>query len=112
MSCCHPDRRASAASDVGSIRSSSGPTPELVTLPGGVFAMGSDDPWAYAEDGEGPVRAVHIDPFAIGVTAVTVAQFAEFVEHTEYRTDAETWGTHWYSSMRWGIPHTDSRESR
>lgn len=54
--------------------------------------MGADDAWAYAEDGEGPVRPVTVQPFAIGVTTVTTAEFAEFVAATGHVTDAERFG--------------------
>ncbi|WEV78028.1 formylglycine-generating enzyme family protein [Janibacter cremeus] len=65
----------------------------FIGLPGGEFRMGSDDPEAYPEDGEGPVRAVGVSPFAIGATTVTVAEFAAFVLETGYRTDAELHGS-------------------
>lgn len=64
----------------------------MVGLAGGKFLMGSEDPLAYPEDGEGPVREVNVAGFAIAATTVTVAQFAAFVESTGYRTDAETHG--------------------
>lgn len=64
----------------------------LVHLPGGTFDMGSEDPDAHQEDGEGPVRAVTVAPFGIAPTAVTVAQFATFVKRTGYRTTAERLG--------------------
>ena len=32
----------------------------LVTLPGGRFAMGSQDVFAYPDDGEGPVHEVEL----------------------------------------------------
>ena len=38
---------------------------ELVALDGGWFRMGSDDAYAYEEDGEGPVRSVRVAPFRI-----------------------------------------------
>ena len=65
----------------------------LVGLPAGTFQMGSEDPAAYPEDGEGPVRETTVGAFAIGATTVTVAAFASFVADTRYRTDAEAHGT-------------------
>ena len=65
----------------------------LVGLPAGTFRMGSEDPAAYPEDGEGPVRAASVEAFAIGATTVTVAEFAAFVADTGYRTDAEEHGS-------------------
>ncbi|WP_017612408.1 formylglycine-generating enzyme family protein [Nocardiopsis salina] len=64
----------------------------MVGLAGGPFLMGSTDRFAYPEDGEGPVREVHVAPFAIAPTTVTVAEFAAFVLDTGYRTDAEKHG--------------------
>ncbi|MCM1012771.1 MULTISPECIES: formylglycine-generating enzyme family protein [unclassified Brevibacterium] len=64
----------------------------LIGLPGGTFRMGSEDALAYPADGEGPVRAVAVDPFAIAATTVTVASFAAFVLATGHRTEAEVHG--------------------
>jgi formylglycine-generating enzyme len=54
--------------------------------------MGSEDPLAYLEDGEGPVRRVHVEPFALDPHCVTNAQFGAFVQATGYVTDAEKYG--------------------
>ena len=54
--------------------------------------MGSDDALAYESDGEGPVRAVRLDPFWIDMFPVTNADFARFVDATGYVTAAESAG--------------------
>ena len=59
-----------------------------IDLPGGTFLMGNEV-GAYPSDGEGPVRPVHLSPFAISSTAVTTTEFATFVDATGYRTLAE-----------------------
>lgn len=64
----------------------------LIGLAGGRFLMGSEDSWAYPEDGEGPVRWVDVAPFAMAATTVTAADFAVFVAETGHRTDAEAYG--------------------
>ncbi len=64
----------------------------MIAIPGGEFLMGGDDPDAFPADGEGPVRAVHVDGFHIDAKAVTNAQFATFVKATGYVTDAERFG--------------------
>jgi len=64
-------------------------TANLVPLDGGVFTMGSEDRWAYPEDGEGPVKEVEVSAFSIGAYAVTNADFSRFVAETGYVTDAE-----------------------
>lgn len=64
----------------------------LVALPGGEFLMGSTGPEANPHDGEGPVRPVRLRPFRMAARAVTNAEFAEFVNATGYRTEAERFG--------------------
>lgn len=65
---------------------------DLVTVEGGTFLMGSEAPYAWPEDGEGPVRSVTLAPFAISPTAVTNAEFARFVAATGHVTEAERYG--------------------
>jgi formylglycine-generating enzyme required for sulfatase activity len=57
----------------------------MVSIPGGEFAMGSND--FYPE--EGPVRMVSVDEFWIDEHPVTVAEFRRFVKDTGYVTLAE-----------------------
>ncbi|MGI8384909.1 formylglycine-generating enzyme family protein [Robertmurraya sp. P23] len=64
----------------------------LVVLPGGEFLMGTNDKEGFPADGEGPVRKVTINTFAIDRYAVTNKQFLEFVEDTQYVTEAERFG--------------------
>jgi sulfatase modifying factor 1 len=64
----------------------------MVRLPGGRFLMGTEDADAYAQDGEGPVHEVLIDPFWIDRYAVSNARFMAFVTATGYVTDAERFG--------------------
>ena len=61
----------------------------LVPLDGSLFAMGSEDRWAYPADGEGPVKEVRVSAFSIGAHAVSNAEYSRFVEETGYATDAE-----------------------
>ncbi|OON83028.1 serine/threonine protein phosphatase [Streptomyces tsukubensis] len=63
-----------------------------MSLPGGTFRMGGEDTDANPGDGEGPVRAVAVSPFAVDACAVTNARFAAFVEQTGYVTEAEKFG--------------------
>ncbi len=64
----------------------------LVLLPGGTFAMGGEDPDGFPADGEGPVRPVTLSAFRIDRYATSNRAFAEFVEATGHRTDAERYG--------------------
>lgn len=63
-----------------------------VRLPGGTFLMGTDDDEGYPSDGEGPIRAVTLSPFAIDTVTVSNARYAQFVEATGYVTETERIG--------------------
>jgi len=54
--------------------------------------MGSDDAYAYPDDGEGPARMTWVDPFEIAAHAVSNRQFQEFVDATGHVTSAERFG--------------------
>ncbi len=60
----------------------------MVRLAGGSFRMGTDDGFPY----EGPAHEVKLAPFAIDRHEVTVAEFAGFVDATQYQTEAERFG--------------------
>ncbi len=64
----------------------------MVRVPAGAFSMGSNDRWAYPDDGESPVHTVEVSSFQIDATAVANAEFAEFIDATGYVTDAERYG--------------------
>jgi len=91
--CCAPGR---ASGSGRAARPAAGAPParrhELVPIPGGPFLMGSEDPLAYPQDGEGPVHRVRLEPFLIDPHAVSNDRFAEFVAATGHVTDAEQWG--------------------
>ena len=100
--CCCPATATTAAVDGGepSVAPYAGglrePVQEvlarMVSLPGGTFLMGTEDPDGNPQDGEGPVRAVTLDPFRIDRHPVTNAQFAKFISATHYTTEAERFG--------------------
>ena len=89
--CCVPSKSRAAvwtASRAGSaerLRAAHGSTAGMVKLDGGPFLMGTENPDGFPQDGEGPVRAVTLDPFFIDRAPVTNQQFAEFVKATEYQ---------------------------
>lgn len=91
--CCGPIAQRgvspAAPSSPAAQQRSPGRPVNLVDLPGGEFLMGSIDTEAYPADGEGPVRAVRVAPFSMQAYAVTNAEFAAFVDHTGYVTEAE-----------------------
>lgn len=68
---------------------SGGQGPVLVRIPGGKFEQGSPSHEGDRSDAEGPLREVTLKPFAIGKYEVTRGQFRQFVEATNYQTDAE-----------------------
>lgn len=79
------------------IEPSSGPAlaadrPGMIRLEGGTFLMGTDEPEGFPADGEGPIHEVTLKPFYIDETAVSNEQFAEFVQATGYKTEAEKFG--------------------
>lgn len=88
--CCAPAQSADEASPTAAATSRDCDVcPEMVSLPGGEFMMGTP-----ADDREGgrnerPQRAVRVKPFAIARTEVTVAQWRAFVRISGYRTLAE-----------------------
>lgn len=90
MTCC-PSRPASAAALLAPKVGDRVRAQDPIRLPGGKFQMGTRDTF-FPDDGEGPPRPVRIKPFALEATAVSVAQFAAFVEETGYVTEAESFG--------------------
>lgn len=64
----------------------------MVALQGGTFLMGTDYAESFPLDGEGPVRAVTLNAFAIDRHPVTNERFRQFVAATGYKTDAEGFG--------------------
>ena len=91
--CCMPTASARAGSTTGvQVFSDSNLGLDLVEIPAGEFLMGSVDADAIQEDGEGPVRKIKVEAFAISTTAVTNGQFQSFVESTGYVTVAEQFG--------------------
>ncbi len=115
--CCAPGRETIDAGSADTANDTHGDTAgdpargdavELIELEGGRFAMGTDRV-TFPGDGEGPVRPVTVDPFAIAAHAVTNAEFAEFCTATDRRTDAERFG---WSFVFAGLLPDDFTETR
>lgn len=66
-------------------------TTGMVSLPGGHFLMGTDNP-TFPADGESPIRQVEVAPFWINQHAVTNQAFADFIADTKYITEAKRYG--------------------
>lgn len=65
---------------------------EQIRLPAGTFTMGDSSGDRNAADGEWPLHEVSLRGFDIDATSVTNDDFARFVAHTGYVTEAETFG--------------------
>lgn len=84
-----------------------------VSLPGGTFLMGTDDPEGFPADGEGPVRSVTLRPFRIDAHAVSNDRFAAFIADTGHVTEAERYGWSYAfarflpAAVRRGAPRPD-----
>ncbi|XP_014385236.1 PREDICTED: sulfatase-modifying factor 1 isoform X3 [Myotis brandtii] len=63
----------------------------MVSIPAGVFTMGTDDP-QIKQDGEAPARRVTVDAFYMDAYEVSNADFERFVNATGYLTEAEKFG--------------------
>jgi len=61
-------------------------------MPAASFEMGSDES-TYPADGEGPIRQVWLSAFEISPTAVTNAEFGEFVSSTGWVSESEREGS-------------------
>ncbi|MGD8639678.1 MAG: formylglycine-generating enzyme family protein [Gammaproteobacteria bacterium] len=67
--------------------------PKMVLVPAGEFMMGSPRHEDGRYEDEGPQHKVTFsDPFYLAQTPVTVGQFRDFVQATDYRTAAEQHG--------------------
>jgi formylglycine-generating enzyme required for sulfatase activity len=99
MSCCSPAPISFGAPATAAFRSVHTAPAQLqqairdaaMPIPGGRAEVGTDQPYL-PNDGEGPRRFVRVQPFRLGATAVTNAEFAAFVADTGHVTDAERFG--------------------
>lgn len=64
----------------------------MIHIKGAQHHIGYEGPEAWESDGEGPVREVRLDAYWLDRTAVSNAQFAEFVGATGYVTESEQFG--------------------
>ncbi|HVW48191.1 MAG TPA: formylglycine-generating enzyme family protein [Solirubrobacterales bacterium] len=89
--CCAPGRAPGGEEAPAPASAGDGATDGMIRL-GGSFLMGTEDADGFPQDREGPVREIDLPPFWIDPVAVTNRRFAEFVEATGHRTDAERAG--------------------
>lgn len=94
MSCCSPSRTAGRNDDQRAIDVSVEKIRHAdVSIPAGYFMMGDSFEEGYPADGELPVHSVQVNAFRMDATAVTNEQYAAFVAETDYRTEAERYGS-------------------
>ncbi len=91
--CCCPQRQDQPFFDriLESDHAPSFDITDMSFVPSGSFRMGSNIPMGF-EDGEGPIRIVHIDSFMMDDKAVSNIEFSRFIKETKYITDAERIG--------------------
>ena len=90
--CCNPN---AAKGDLTALPAAKGKgpaaLPPLCDIPGGTAMIGTDTPMI-RDDRESPLRTKRLKLFRMMETTVTNAMFAEFVDDTGYRTEAERFG--------------------
>jgi formylglycine-generating enzyme required for sulfatase activity len=95
--CCAPKRKGSGLTPnldlcMQAAKSISGSKDGMIRIEAGKYSIGFEGPEAFESDGEGPVREITLDSYCLDQTAVSNAQFAEFIEATGYVTESETFG--------------------
>lgn len=100
--CCAP-KRAATPLTLGIAPAASAQSPqgqpadrhliEQCRIPAGGFIMGDSTGDGLKSDGELPLHSVTLNAFDIDATPVTNVQFAQFVRHTGYVTEAERFGS-------------------
>ena len=89
--CCAPGRAPSGEEAAAPASANDASTDGMVRL-GGSFLMGTEDADGFPQDREGPIREIDLPPFWIDPVAVTNRRFAEFVDATGHRSEAENAG--------------------
>lgn len=91
--CCGATRNNGAAAAPPDSKPKSGRSlaHDAVLIPGGTALVGTKRP-QIPDDGESPVRTIHLKPFHIAATVVTNEAFAAFIKETGYVTEAERFG--------------------
>lgn len=87
--CCTVARRIGGATHQPKTSPSRGLDQGMEAIPEGTFLMGTNDKSGVPGDGEGPVREARVGAFGISSTAVSNAEFTDFVADSGYVTEAE-----------------------
>ena len=74
----------------------------LVFAKGGTFTMGCTSEQSNCKDDEKPTHEVFLNDFYIGKYLITVKQFQQFIDETDYLTDADKYGgSYLWSGSGW-----------
>lgn len=84
---------------------------EQVVIPAGSFVMGDARGDANPADGETPLHEVALEAFEMDATTVTNADFARFVQATDYVTEAERFGSSAVFHLALAAPESDILET-
>lgn len=86
------DEQPKSSQVIQLIRNAKANRENMSRIPGGQqLSIGTDSP-VFIEDNESPVRRVDVAPFYLDRYEVSNADFAAFVQATDYGTDAEVFG--------------------
>lgn len=91
--CCASRRTTGLPASMTVTPAQQHPKRREVALASSTFEMGDAFDEGYPADGERPVHAVTLSAYRIDTTAVTNAEFAQFVSATGYRTESERFGS-------------------
>ena len=95
--CCAPRRNVSGLTPnldlcTQAAKNLVGSKEGMIWIEAGKYSIGFEGPEACESDGEGPVREITLDSYCLDQTAVSNAQFTEFIDDTGYVTESETFG--------------------
>ena len=113
--CCAPRRNGSGLtpnfdSCTQTIKDLSGSKDGMIQIEAGKYSIGFEGPEAWESDGESPVREITLDSYFLDQTAVSNAQFSEFIDGTGYVTESETFG--WAHVFIGQLPNSKQRKLR
>ena len=92
LPCCMPNQQSktkSQAYNLKTIKQKSILNEKMVLLKSAEFLMGSEDKTTYTADKEGPVKKIKVNSFLIDKYAVSNKEFSNFVNESNYISDAE-----------------------
>jgi len=92
LPCCMPNQQSKTESrihDFKSLKPKSVLNQKMVLLEAAEFLIGSEDKTTYSADQEGPIKKIKVNSFFIDPYAVSNEEFSNFVNNSNYISDAE-----------------------